>query len=198
MINHARSLVDRWLPLYPDTRPWVDDEARQALRRSEDGWLDTFKDADSLTREQVCDLINWKWQGRPPNRKRSWVGVGTDWNHASNRIRLALAEAGADDNASVDALRGRTGGIPNWQTAMDSVVLAACRPALYTVVDSRALRTLMFLEGRPTQEIERVRWFSRDRWPGYLTTCRELSAELDVPLRDLDRAFWAANGRENP
>ena len=110
--------------------------------------LDKFRGADSLTREQVRDLINWKWQGYPARRSQSWRGVDNDWSHASSCIEVALAKAGTDDNAAVDALRGRTGGIPNWQTAMASVVLAACRPALYTVVDSsRALHTLMFLEG---------------------------------------------------
>lgn len=198
MIDHARDLVDRWLPLYPDIRPWVDDKAREALRRSEDGWLDKFRGADSLTREQVRDLINWKWQGYPARRSQSWRGVDSDWTHASSCIEVALAKAGTDDNAAVDALRGRTGGIPNWQTAMASVVLAACRPALYTVVDRRALHTLMLLERRPPPTIQRIRMFPRDRWPGYLSTCRELTAELHTRLRDLDRAFWASDGREEP
>jgi len=199
MIDHARSLVYRWLPLYPDTRPWVDHQARKALWRSEDGWLDTFRGADSLTRQQVGDLINWKWQRYPAKRSQSWRGVDSNWNHVSSRIRLALAKADTeDDNAAVDTLRGRTGGIPNWETAMASVVLAACRPAIYTVADSRALRTLMLLEGRPAREIQGMRWFPRTRWPGYLGTCRELSVGLPVRLRDLDRAFWTANGRQEP
>jgi hypothetical protein len=199
MIDHARSLVDRWLPLYPNTCPWVDHEARKALRRSEDGWLDTFRGRDCLTRKQVHDLINWKWQGYPARRILSWRGVDGDWKRASKCIGLALAKADADDDdAAVDALRDGTGGIPNWKTAMSSVVLAACRPARYTVVDSRALRTLMLLEERRPEEIQRIGMFPRGRWPSYLGTCRELSAELDVPLRDLDRAFWAANGREKP
>jgi hypothetical protein len=198
MIDHARSLVDRWLPLYPNVRPWVDDKAREALRRSEDDWLDKFRDADSLTRQQVRDLINWKWGRYPAKRSNSWHGVDADWDHANGCIELALAKAGTDDVAAVDALRGKSGGIPNWATAMASVVLAACRPALYTVVDSRALHTLMLLEGRLPPEIRKVRMFPRGRWPSYLGTCRELSAELRVRLRDLDRAFWAADGREEP
>jgi hypothetical protein len=198
MIVHARSLVDRWRPLYPNVRPWVDDKAREALRRSEDGWLDGFRDADSLAREQVGDLINWKWGGYPAKRSRSWRGVDANWRHANSCIELALAKAGTNDDAAVDALRGKSGGIPNWETSMASVVLAACRPALYTVVDSRALHTLMLLEGRSPPEIHKIRMFPRGRWSGYLGTCRELSAELHVRLRDLDRAFWAADGREEP
>ena len=198
MINRARSLVDRWLPTYPNFRPWVDEEARKSLRRSEDDWLDSFRDADRLTREQVRDLIDWKWVTTAARRSQSWRGVDADWDHASGCIGRALARAGADDVAAVDALRENTGGIPNWQTAMASVVLAACRPGLYTVVDSRALHTMMLLEGRSPSKIGNIRMFPRDRWTGYLGTCRELSAELRVRLRDLDRAFWAANGREEP
>jgi hypothetical protein len=198
MIDHARSLVDRWLPLYPNIRPWVNGKAREALRRSEDDWLDKFRDADSITREQVRDLINWKWGSYAAKRSKSWRGVEANWNHANGCIELALAEAGADDDAAVDALRGKSGGIPNWETTMASVVLAACRPDLYTVVDSRALHTVMLLEGRLPSEIHKIRMFPRGRWPGYLGTCRALSAELHVRLRDLDRAFWAADGREEP
>ena len=44
---------------------------------------------------------------------------------------------------------------------MASVVLAACRPALYTIVDSRALHTMMLLEGQSPHEIRRIRWFPR-------------------------------------
>jgi hypothetical protein len=198
MIDHARSLVDRWLPLYPTVRPWVDDKAREALRRSEDDWLGQFTNADSLARQQVDELINWKWGNYPPGRSRSLRGVDADWGHANGCIERALVQAGANDGAAVDALRGKSRGIPNWQTAMASVVLAACRPSLYTVVDSRALHTLMLLEGRLPSEIRKVKMFPRRRWPGYLGTCRELSAELHVQLRDLDRAFWAADGREEP
>src|SRR5581483_1507964 len=79
-----------------------------------------------------------------------------------------------------------------------SVVLAACRPALYTIVDIRALHTMMLLEGQSPHEIRRIRWFPPGRWPGYLGICRELCAELRVRLRDLDRAFWAADGHEEP
>jgi hypothetical protein len=198
MIDHAHSLVDRWLSTYPNVRPWVDDKAREALRHSEDDWLDSFKGADILTREQVHDLIDWKWAANPARRSKSRRGVDAGWEHASDCITRALAYAGADDIATVNALRGRSDGIPDWETAMASVVLAACRPALYTVVDSRALHTMMLLEGRSSTEIQRIRWFPPGCWLGYLHTCRELSAELRVRLRDLDRAFWTSDGREEP
>jgi hypothetical protein len=90
----------------------------------------------------------------------------------SSCIERALAESDAnDDNAAVAALRGRTGGMPNWETAMASVVLAACRPGLYMVVDSRALRTLMLRPkqlGQPPSAVAvlrpSLRAFSRPSW----------------------------------
>ena len=121
MIDHARSLVDRWLPRYPNVRPWVDDKAREALRRSEDAWLDRFKDADALTREQVHNLIDWKWARYAARRSKSWRGVDADWDHASECIARALAYAGANDVAAVGMLREdlaayRTGR-PRWQVS---------------------------------------------------------------------------------
>src|SRR6516164_5595913 len=80
-------------------------------------------------------------------------------------------------------------GRPRWPV---SCWPPAVRPS--TQSQTAALRTLMLLEGRPAREIQGMRWFPRTRWPGYLGTCRELSVGLPVRLRDLDRAFWTANG----
>jgi len=193
MVDGAALFVETWLPGYPAVRPWVDNEARAALRRSEDAWLAGFAGLNALMRTQVEELIDWKWQGYRPQHSRARQGVSHSWDHASDYIARALAEADAGE--AVDALRGRTGGIPNWQTAMASVVLAACRPERYTIADSRALRTMMLLEGEPSHAINTTRYFPRSRWDGYLRTCQELGRVLQVPLRDLDRAFWAAAGQ---
>jgi hypothetical protein len=196
MIYDAAFIVETWLPRYPSVRPWVVGEARATLRRSEDVWLARFTDLDSLTRAQVEELIDWKWQGYRPQRSRAIQGADRNWDHASGRIARALAEANA--GTAIDTLRGPTGGIPNWQTAMASVVLAACRPERYTIADSRALRTMMLLEDEPSHAINNTRYFPRFRWESYLGICHELGRVLRVPLRDLDRAFWAAAGQRAP
>jgi hypothetical protein len=68
---------------------------------------------------------------------------------------------------------------------MASVVLAACRPALYTIVDSRALHTMMLLEGQSPPEIRSIRWFPPGRWPGYLAF---VNRSVNGTARD--RAEW--------
>lgn len=140
------------------------------------------------------------WRRLSRTTRRGWLRAtprasppaGRLWCHASSCIEAALAQV--DAASAVDALRGHARGIPNWQTAMASVVLAACRPKLYTVAESRALRTMMVLEGRPQAAIVSTRQFPRSRWEGYIAVCRELATELDVRLRDVDRAFWASAG----
>jgi sarcosine oxidase delta subunit len=174
----------------------VDAQARAALRESEDTWLAPFKGKQSLTRDEVGELINWKWQSYPAKRSKSRNGVDADWAHAEGCIRRALAATA--DGVAVDELRWRKEGIPNWETAMASVILAACRPDRYTVVDTFAHRTLMLLDGASRQQIDRQDWFQRGYWEHHLETCRELTAALGVSLRDLDRAFWVSNGRRTP
>jgi hypothetical protein len=196
MIDRAHSIVEAWLPKYPTTSPWVDDVARAALRRSEDVWLAKFDGLDSLTKNQLDELITWKWRSRRPQLSRSQEGANDNWDHTSDCIARALAEAGA--NAAIDVLRGPTGGIRNWQTAMASVVLAVCRPEYYTIADSRALRTMMLLEGKSQRAIDNTNYFQRHYWDSYLITCRALRGELHVRLRDLDRAFWASAGQPFP
>jgi hypothetical protein len=196
MIQEAKDVVDLWLTKYPAAGPWVDDNARTALRCAETAWLDKFKGLHTLSRDQVHELLNWKWQGYGAKRSKSQNGVDDDWDHARGCIERALAEV--DPGKAIDALRWPTKGIPTWQTSTSSVVLSACQPDAYTVVDSYALRTFMMLEGKPQATTDRVTYFERRHWLPYLATCLELSQELSVSLRDLDRAFWASAGRRVP
>ena len=93
MIDRTHSLLNRWLPAYPEGSPWVDDRARQAPRHSEDDGLTASGMQTPLTREQVRKLIGWKWVANPARRRKSWRAVDADWDHASDCIARALAVA---------------------------------------------------------------------------------------------------------
>jgi hypothetical protein len=195
-IATAGAFVHYWAPRYPSAGPWIDDGAKQAIREAEDAWLCRFAGKIHLTRNDVSELIDWKWQGYAAKRSRSHKGVDADWTHAERRIRSALIED--DLEAAVDELRGTTGGIPQWQCAMSSVVLTACHPNEFTVVDSYSLRSMMLLEGKSLVEINRMTYFDRRFWPKYIRTCRDLTDALSISLRTLDRALVTSRGRPAP
>jgi hypothetical protein len=191
----AQAILKCWLPRYPvdvDGYPWVDFAANKARQASESKWLQGFAGLSVLTPDQVHELIGWKWSSRRPNLKKSIEGFESNRVHADTCIRAALQQT--DSDTAVDALRGSTGGIPNWQCAMASVVLAACRPTEFTVADSRSLRTVMRLRGSSQEVIDSVRYFPRSKWSDYIVDCRDLSSRLRVSLRVLDQTLWAAAG----
>lgn len=70
---------------------------------------------------------------------------------------------------------------------MASALLTAWQPALYTVIDVRAVNSLRTAGAMS---------MSKDLPPymEYLTTCREVSHRCECDLRTLDRALWCANG----
>lgn len=119
----------------------------------------------------------------------TWLQPRTarDLTGRHTRSQLALTLAQTDDAAAIHLLRHPTGSIPSWQTAMASVVLAACQPDRCTVADNRALRTVMLLEGKQPHLISSTCHFPRSRWDGCLRTCRELHRPLRVLLQILDR-----------
>jgi hypothetical protein len=70
-------------------------------------------------------------------------------------------------------------------------ILAVFRPDTYTVMDVRAWNSLKahgLMAG-----MDKYSW--RAIWVPYLSTCRKLATQLEVNLRQLDRALYQANGR---
>ena len=67
----------------------------------------------------------------------------------------------------------------SWPTA--SVVLHWFHSDPYPILDVRALWSLGF--GVPST-------YTFEFWWQYVTTCRDLSGRLSLPMRDLDRALW--------
>ena len=65
-------------------------------------------------------------------------------------------------------------------------------PERYTVMDIRALRSLISLglwsKGAQGSQASGLRWLD------YLHVCRDLAQRTNRSLRTIDRALWAANG----
>jgi hypothetical protein len=177
----------RWGELYPD--PSASAERNAAARVTEDERLARFAGLDALDRDQVIELIGWKFGSMAHRRALAMRGISPQrWagpDGAAELIRRALAD-GDDASALVTVCR-----IYRFGPAMGSVVLAACRPERFTVADSRALKALRELGRMPTGPAD----FRQSDWLPYLGACRNLAALCALSLREVDRALWvAANG----
>jgi hypothetical protein len=178
-----------WSRLYP--MPSAPAEQNEAARMGEDKFLDRFAGLTALDREQVAELIGWKFQGMAHRKALALRGISPDrWDGhnglpgAAAVIRSALASS--DDCQALAAMAGSVGGIYRFGPAMSSVILAACQPARFTVADSRALETLRGLELMPSGPAG----FQLDDWLPYLTACRTLAQTGGLSLRQVDRALW--------
>jgi hypothetical protein len=177
-----------WSTQYPV--PSAPAEQNEAARIDEDKFLARFAGLAALDRDQVAELVGWKFQGMAHRRALALRGISPQrWQDddgvpgAAAVIRTALAYA--DDYQALAAMAG-VGGIYRFGPAMSSVILAACQPRRFTVADSRALKTLRTLGLMPPGPAG----FRLDDWLLYLTACRMLARTCGLSLREVDRALW--------
>lgn len=173
-----------WCGLYPDPRAPAEQNA--AAQANEDQRLGLFAGLEALDRDQVAQLIEWKFQSMAHRRALAMRGISPErWNGqdgAAELIRKALATT--DDYTALATACG----IYRFGPAMSSVVLAACRPTRFTVADSRALKALRELGRMPGGPPV----FQLRDWLPYLDACRTLSHQCGMSLREVDRALWVA------
>jgi hypothetical protein len=180
-----------WHEQYPNPRAAAVENA--ASRAAEDAWLGRFAGLDRLSHSETEDLVGWKFQSMPHRRAQAMKGISAErWTGrdgtpgTGDLISSALA---AEDDFHALALMAGPRGIYRFGPAMSSAVLAACRPARFTIADVRALASLRALglvpaAGPPT--------FRVGDWLPYLGACRELAARCGASLRFVDRALWVA------
>lgn len=173
-----------WCSLYPDPRATA--ERNATARAIEDQQLGLFAGLNALHRDQVVNLIEWKFQSMAHRKTLAMRGISSErWDGqdgAGELIRKALAAT--DDYVALTTVCG----IYRFGPAMSSVVLAACCPSRFTVADSRALKALRELGRLPGGP----RVFRLGDWLPYLNACRALSHLCDMSLREVDRALWVA------
>jgi hypothetical protein len=173
-----------WGELYPD--PSAPAGQNTAARADEDERLARFAGLDALDRDQVIELVGWKFGSMAHRKALAMRGVSPQrWagpDGAAELIRHALAD-NDDGNALATVCR-----IYRFGPAMGSVVLAACRPERFTVADSRALKALRGLGRMQAGPAD----FRHSDWLPYLGACRSLATLCGLSLREVDRALWVA------
>ena len=163
---------------------WIDHWSAQYPVAS-DATLEPLASKHAFSHDDLEILYRWKFRGLWPQRKINLMRAFPEHHVASLSQR---AFACSDELGALMILTL----IPGARAAGASAILTARDPARYTVMDVRALQSLITLE-----------LWSEDQgviasclaWPDYLVACRELADRVDRPLRTVDRALWAANGR---
>jgi hypothetical protein len=163
----AEGITKPWLKAWAATYPAESDEQFERLA----GKL-------APTYEDVRAVIRWK-------SKRSLGYFARNHREAVESV-VQRALASSDDLEALQLLTGLHG----VKERVASAILAAFRPDRFTVMDTRAWRSLV-RHGFLT-DLEGESW--RARWVPYLSTCREISARNELHLRAVDRALFRAAG----
>jgi hypothetical protein len=123
-------------------------------------------------REEFSLICAWKTE-----RSKSRVAT-----NSATAIELATRRAfrSRDEGRRMEALTGLDGvGVPT-----GSALLFFAFPDDYPILDVRALGSL----GQKARTVYPI-----DYWVEYLLACRRLAAEVEVPIRTLDKALWQAS-----
>lgn len=162
--------IDRWSADYPAV--W-------------DAGLQPLADKQVFYHDDLESLYRWKFRGLWPQRKINLMRAFPEEQVASLSRR---AFSCSDELGALLILTL----IPGARTAGASAILTAHDPARYTVMDTRALQSLITLE---LWSYDQGVVATSLAWPDYLNVCRTLANRVDRPLRSVDRALWAAKGK---
>ncbi|GAA4785564.1 hypothetical protein GCM10023200_19370 [Actinomycetospora chlora] len=163
---------------------WIDEWSAQYPSAYDDS-LAALEGIESLGHDDAEALYRWKFRGLWSKRKIKQMRAFPEPEIRELTRRAFLCE---DELGALLILNL----VPGLSAAGSSAVLAAQQPERYTVMDVRALASLIALD-RWSREAQGAR-ASAYTWLEYLATCRKISAETGCSLRTVDRALWKANG----
>lgn len=167
-IRITREFVDYWSARF-DVK-YARDEVR--LKR----WLAQDKNPRPLDSEHFMDLAMWK----SPRPKRYYE------RNSDAFIRQVTKHAfqASDGRLQLHILMALEGvGVP-----VASAILHFAFPDTYPIMDVRVLRTL---RRAGLWRRDEARSFTTAGWLEYVQSMREHSQEVQVDLRDLEKALWA-------
>ena len=170
-----------------DLGDWVD----RWSAKYQPGWdskIERLAGKDAFSGDDVQAVYEWKYRRMWPKRKIEGM------RRLPEELVVDLSRRAFLCNDELGALMILTV-MPGAGAAGASALLMARDPSRYTVMDVRAISSLIAL--RLWSENQGIR-ASCLTWLDYLSVCRDLATLADQPLRVVDRALWLANGREDP
>lgn len=169
--QQLKEWTDRWSSEYP-----VRYDAR----------LEQLAGKETFSSDDLELLYRWKFRGLWPQRKIDLMRAFPEEQISLLTRRAFLC---TDDLGALLILTL----IPGVRAATASAILTVRDSERYTVMDVRALQSLIMMN--LWSETDQGTVASCARWLDYLDACRDLAHRCDRTLRTVDRALWAANGR---
>ena len=139
-----------------------------------------FRSKRFATKEDLVQIIKWKFQGRLAGRQVRILNLFTRQNEASVKRLTRLAFAAEDDAVKLTFLLQMQG----IGTALSSVVLAFYDPQNYGILDSHAWRGLF-----GSQEPRGLSQSQRHAIH-YFMCLRQISDLVKLPCRDIEKAIF--------
>ncbi|MEU8392232.1 hypothetical protein [Micromonospora sp. NPDC048843] len=163
---------------------WVQTWARR-YPAEHDRVLAPLLGAKVLDRSAVLTVIGWKFNAMAHRWANAGRGLARETDQTIRDV-TAAARGCQDDGAAMRVIRVLQGVGP----ALGSALLMTMDPLRWTVLDERAVKSINAL-GYAEVPLD-----SQDRqtWLPYLRACLDLHTRTGEPLRDVDRALYAAKG----
>jgi len=163
-------------------RDKYDREEDLYTRGDEKELRDRLRKNNYLTKEDLIQIIEWKFQGRLAGRQKRFLRMIEDLDDRLIRNVSKLAFESEDDETRIKlfcVIRGVG-------TALTSVILAFYDPDNYGIMDIHSWREMFGKEPKNlfTSEKHLIR---------FLNKLREISVEVSLPCRDIEKALFKKN-----
>jgi hypothetical protein len=145
----------------------------------------SFEREGTLSSYDFFAIVIWK-----ANRTKTKIKEGL--KASGNEVGALMQEVSRGETlkAKVEALT-RVWGIG---LAMASAILTVCYPEQFTILDTRAWKTL---QGKPVPDLPERFPATSEEYIQYCEACRKFAAERHLSLRNLDRALWAKDWQDS-
>lgn len=174
----SRGQVTFWIEKY-------DKEEDQYNTGLEQQLGDKLRRTRVLTKGELSQIIEWKFQGRLLGRRKKILNLISDVPDEFIGKTSSESFNEHDERVRIGKLMGRYGGIRGVGPAIASVVLTFFDPKNYGVFDIHAWRELM---GRQPEDL-----FTLDNLMRFLTKLREEAIRLQLDARLVEKAYFKKN-----
>ena len=168
----------------------------------------------SLNADNLRQIFEWKLQANHRARALTSLAQYELVNPGEVQSKTAEALVADDDAGALLALRGLPQAKSTHSVAVASCLLMCLDPQRWSVIDRRALTSIMFLkstlftDGGPLNDLRKFmssfeppidkegRFVAHSKdWPIYMRICREIREVTGLTLREIDRGLYESNGR---